>query len=140
MNSINDKISDILIIDDDKFSIMFCEFMLRVTMNYNGEINSRLSGYLGIEYLKKAALDEDKGLPDIILLDINMPGMNGFEFVKAFQEIISYFKKEICIYMLTSSLSLVDKNTADEFKEIKGFLYKPLDDIALMHLVNKLNV
>jgi len=130
--TIDNNISNILIIDDDEFSRMYNEFTLRDTMNYKGFVKMCSNGQLGIDYLINT-IEQD--LPDFILLDINMPIMNGFEFIEEFQKIKNSFTKEISIFMLTSSVSQRDKSTINQYPEVKGFLSKPIDHIALLNLI-----
>lgn len=61
--------------------------------------------------------------PDIILLDLNMPGMNGWEFLEHFQKL----DKEITIYILTSSIDSEDYRKAERHKYVKKYIEKPLN-------------
>lgn len=66
--------------------------------------------------------------PDLILLDLNMPGMNGWEFLDRFHET----GKEITVFILTSSIDSNDFNKARKYKSVKRYLEKPLN-------INKIN-
>jgi len=85
------------------------------------EIRAALDGREALEALREADY-----VPDLILLDINMPRMNGFEFLRAYVE---EFEPETApvIVMLTSSLMPSDREAALSYPIVKGFLNKPLD-------------
>jgi CheY-like chemotaxis protein len=70
------------------------------------------------------ALRETDSLPDLILLDINMPVLNGWEFLDAIKENEKFLS--IPIYILTSSINDEDKTKAKEYPNIKDYIVKPL--------------
>jgi CheY-like chemotaxis protein len=117
----------ILVIDDDKI----CNFL---TVNafkkagIEGVINVVING---LEALKK--LKEDKIFPDLILLDINMPIMDGISFLKSYQNEGFEGRSKIVIY--TSSIREVDKNSALQFKDVFKFVNKPLSNKKLKDLI-----
>src|SRR5215831_5875250 len=78
-----------------------------------------------LSFLKENARDTDL-LPDIILLDINMPEMNGWEFIKGYQQIKSLISKSITIYMVSSSIDEEDRMRSQTLPEITDFMIKPL--------------
>lgn len=88
-----------------------------------------------IEYLA----DPDKPNPDIILLDINMPRMDGFEFLEAATE---RFGADICpiVVMLTTSLNPKDEQRAMSFNVVRDFLSKPLTQDQLRSLCEMVGV
>jgi CheY-like chemotaxis protein len=65
--------------------------------------------------------------PNFILLDINMPGMNGWEFLENLQEAQPDSEKLPHIYMLSSSLDPEDEAKAGKSVLVKGFISKPLE-------------
>lgn len=72
--------------------------------------------------------------PNFILLDINMPGMNGWEFLENLQEAQADFEKLPHIYMLSSSLDPEDEAKARKSALVKGFISKPLEVDKLLFL------
>ncbi len=78
-------------------------------------------------------------LPDIILLDIYMPEMDGWEFIQEFQKIKDQLTKTIEIHIITSSNHPKDISRAKTFPEVKAYLQKPVTLEALQEVVTKHN-
>ena len=72
---------------------------------------------------------------DLILLDINMPGMNGFDFLRAYEQLPAARRGHAVVVMLTSSPDPVDRERAASFGSVKGYVVKPLDRDAARALV-----
>lgn len=69
--------------------------------------------------------------PEVILLDINMPGMNGFEFLEEYHKLPDNLKSNVVVMMLTTSLNPVDARRAGQFDEVTGYRNKPLTKAML---------
>lgn len=65
-------------------------------------------------------------LPDIIFLDINMPYMDGWEFLAEFALLKPKLAKKIIVYMVSSSVSELDINRAKEISEVTDYIIKPI--------------
>ena len=70
--------------------------------------------------------DESNLLPDVIFLDINMPVMNGWQFLEQFKEVQPSFNKEIVIYSVSSSFDDRDINRSKEYTEVTDYIIKPV--------------
>ncbi|MEP2280988.1 response regulator [Maribacter sp.] len=75
-------------------------------------------------------------LPDIIFLDLHMPILNGFDFIKDFQTIAPKIDKKINIVMLTSSINAEDVDQAKTFPEISDYFIKPIKHRDLARIMN----
>lgn len=70
-------------------------------------------------------IDENK-LPDIIFLDINMPIVDGWDFLEEFDKIKNSLPKTINIYMVSSSINAFDRVRAESQKLVNGYISKPI--------------
>ncbi|UPL50666.1 response regulator [Hymenobacter sublimis] len=117
-----DKISCILLVDDDKTT----NFLNRLLLENLGVTDQVLVAENGREALR---LIEQNGpndtCPALILLDINMPVMNGFDFLEAYQNLSFAHKQSVVIVMLTTSLNPRDVTRLQQLPT-NGFLNKPL--------------
>ena len=75
--------------------------------------------------------------PELILLDINMPGMNGWEFMEAYEQLPAAQRGKVVVMMLTTSLNPDDKLHADAIQGVKGFLSKPLTKKLLLEILEQ---
>jgi CheY-like chemotaxis protein len=119
------KLNCILLIDDDDDCNYFHKKLLR-EMGCTESVGIVHDGFEALELLKHCT-DENNEIPDIIFLDINMPKMNGWEFLECYERLPPAFKEKIVLIMLTTSLNPDDKEKAKAFPVIKGFKEKYLD-------------
>src|SRR5436190_19995991 len=109
------KLNTIMLIDDDE-PTNFLSKMLIEEAHCAEHIQVADSGKMALEYLSKSS-----DCPDLIFLDINMPAMNGWEFLDKYRELEKHKKGKIIIIMLTNSLNPDDKVKASQMPEIAGF-------------------
>jgi CheY-like chemotaxis protein len=83
-------------------------------------------------------LGEIEKIPDIIFLDINMPIMDGFQFMEEYIKIKPHVGKKITIYMVTSSVHHVDMERAKKISELSDYIVKPIRIEQLLELINNL--
>lgn len=80
----------------------------------------------GKEAINFIRVKEASALPDILLLDLNMPIMNGWTFMENFATAAPYLGKKICIYLVTSSIWEEDSKRAEKNELIKELITKPI--------------
>ncbi len=95
---------------------------------------------MAINQLEKDRLHEDK-LPDIIFLDLVMPGFNGFDFLERFKKLQPFLVKTIHILVFTCSIHPADKTKTENYSFVENLFIKPvskqtLNDIALTYDVS----
>jgi CheY-like chemotaxis protein len=113
----------VLIIDDNIIDQIVTKQLLRKTLGIT-EISTANNGKEGIQWLRNNTNNSDESL--IILLDIKMPEMDGFEFLLVFEMLSEELKKETQIFMLSSTLDPNDITRAKNNKYVKTLLSKPL--------------
>jgi CheY-like chemotaxis protein len=98
-------------------------------MNITGfsqTISSSRDGKEGFDQFKLVMETMPDNLPDLILLDINMPVMNGWDFLDLYAGIEDQIPKKICIVMLSSTVDQADYDKANSYTQVNGFYSKPL--------------
>tara|TARA_R110000868_G_scaffold403147_3_gene680099 strand:- start:29780 stop:30184 length:405 start_codon:yes stop_codon:yes gene_type:complete len=85
-------------------------------------------------------LNQNENLPDIIFLDINMPIMDGFQFMEEYIKIKPRVGKKIIIYMVSSSIDKADINKAKSISDISDYLIKPIRPEELANLLTNFDV
>ncbi|AEV31937.1 Response regulator receiver domain protein [Owenweeksia hongkongensis DSM 17368] len=76
-----------------------------------------------------------EALPDVIFLDINMPVMDGWEFLEEFVELKPKVGKEITIYMVSSSVDPADVDRAKAISDVSDYLIKPVGEDQLQKII-----
>lgn len=113
-----------LIVEDDEVFIFLHEHVMRHA-DPDAEIVSMKSSPMAVDYLNELIEKGDK-MPDCILLDLNMPEMNGFQFLDYCKPLADTVFSRSHIYMVTSSLYESDKTKALSYSFLTGFKEKPL--------------
>jgi len=129
---VKDKLKCIMLIDDDDDDNYFHQIVIN-KMNITEHIEVALNGEEALNFLKK----ENQTHPDIMFLDINMPKMNGWEFMEIYKELRADQKAKVVVMMLTTSENPEDKKRAELYPEITGFGSKPLTEKVLAEILEK---
>lgn len=116
------KVKNIIIVEDDPISRLLIKSL--VNKNYKvDQSDTFLNGQEALNYIKEN-IETNRELPDLILLDINMPVMDGWEFLEEISQIEKV--QNIPVVMLTSSIDSEDEERSKTFKNVIGYYYKPL--------------
>ena len=119
-----DYFKAILLVDDNEATNYIHKYYLG-KWGINATVYTAVDGKEAINFLKTNTEFRHQS-PSLILLDINMPVMDGFEFMEQYQQLPDEHKSSMVIFMLTTSLHPSDRQRASQFKELKGYLHKPL--------------
>ena len=123
------KLRNILLIDDDP-ATNFLHKIIIAKEDPSINVICKQSAKEALVYLKTKTEGEHP-IPELIFLDINMPGMNGWDFLNEYQSIDETQQAKKVIVMLTTSLDPFDRKRAEDIKEISDFRSKPLTSIML---------
>lgn len=121
------KIELACIIDDDKIYVNLVRKIIEIKKLSENLLIFK-NGLEALEYFKVilSNMTEEK-LPDIIFLDLNMPVMDGWEFLGEFIKIKNNFDKKITLYVVSSSIDPRDLERAKSFNLVTDYLIKPIE-------------
>lgn len=130
------KIKTICIIDDDEIYSAMVKKLIE-----QQELAERslffCNGKVALEYLSEYSMHMDL-LPDLILLDLNMPVLDGWQFMTEFIKLHPKIIKEIPIFIVTSSINHSDHQQAKITKGISGLIIKPIMAQKLKEIIETL--
>lgn len=129
------KLKNVLLIDDSE-SDNFYHARKITKMGITDNIQMCFSGPEALEYLK-SELEGVYPQPTLIFLDINMPGMNGWEFLEEYEKLDIAQQGEIVLTMLSNSIDERDKQKAEEYKSVQGYYSKPLNEKYLTSILER---
>jgi CheY-like chemotaxis protein len=116
-------LSAILLVDDDPTTNFINERLLR-RLRVSQEVLVAINGQIGLEILKSRCIEEEVNCPDLVLLDVKMPVMNGFEFLEAYTRLPVGHAHPI-IVLLTSTQLDQDLSRLQHLP-VTDYLTKPL--------------
>ncbi|CAN5252533.1 response regulator [soil metagenome] len=126
------KLNSILLVDDDPDDNYFHQIIIN-EMEIAHQIDTVTNGIEAIAYLK----NENHLPPDLIFLDLNMPKMNGWEFLEKYRDLDAERKAKVLIVILTTSANPDAIKRAKEIKEVTGFETKPLSKKLLNEILQQ---
>ena len=123
----------VLLIEDDLIFQFLFKFKFEAVEQISN-VTTCGDGQEGIDYLLSIASEQEK-LPDIVFVDLNMPILDGWGFLKRFEEEKHGFAKDIVCYVLSSSISPHDIKESENFPFVKKHLIKPIKDDDIVGLL-----
>lgn len=124
------------LIDDDEVFVFLTKKLIAQT-EQAVILETYINGQDAIDRLREVSADES-ALPDLILLDLNMPVMDGWEFLNAFQEVEFSAPDKIHLYIVTSSISPYEVERAKQIPAVQEFIVKPMVKQKFVELISAL--
>ena len=124
------KVNCILLIDDDEATNHLHTMILK-NLDLYDKIEVAENGKKGLDFIK---LCHPKDLPELILLDINMPLMDGFQFLEEYQKLDPSRRLPSKLIMVSTSSNQKEVSRAMEHKELYGYLDKPLKKNEILEI------
>jgi CheY-like chemotaxis protein len=123
------------IIDDDPiYQLLINKVITKSKIDY--DTVSYKNGKEALDNISKGLIEKNT-LPEIILLDLKMPIMDGWGFMENIDKILSYKKNKTAIYIVTSSISYEDQEKAKLFPEIMGYFSKPINENQILEITQR---
>jgi len=116
----------VCLIDDDKV-YQYTAKMILETTGLTNDIKTFFNGKEAIDFLSDPDNQQVDIIPDVIFLDINMPIMNGWNFLQSFDEIRKNLPKKVIIYVVSSSVDESDIHRSKNFVSVTDYIIKPIN-------------
>jgi response regulator RpfG family c-di-GMP phosphodiesterase len=127
------NISRFLIIDDDPVVNCFCKMLIN-HVDEKIEVRTFTVPEKGFEFITSKHTKDDQS-SSIILLDLNMPQMTGWEFLERFEELDEQIKKQLRIYIHSSSFDWRDRKRALTNKNVQDYIVKPITEEIVKNII-----
>jgi CheY-like chemotaxis protein len=129
------KLNSILLVEDDE-ATNFINQMVIKKLDCAKHVQVAWNGSDALDYLRQCGASASQQ-PELILLDINMPGLNGWEFLDEYSKLKEEEKGKVIVVMLTTSLNPDDRKRADNNPVIAGFRCKPLTTTMMEEILTQ---
>jgi response regulator RpfG family c-di-GMP phosphodiesterase len=127
--------SQFILIDDDPMNNLICKLTIEMTLGQT-DVKAFVNPESGLEYIQTYFSDSTNEVSALLLLDINMPIMSGWEFLEMFDNLSFEVKDRVKICILSSSIDERDKERSYANKNVLDFLVKPLTDKDIQRITS----
>ena len=128
----------VCVIDDDDIYQFLLKKELKHT-NLVDRINVFTDGQKAIDFFFDNK-ENAEALPDVIFLDINMPIMNGWQFLDEFKKLQNAIDKKITIYLVSSSFDDRDITRSKDYAEVTDYIIKPVKRANLVNVLKEIEL
>lgn len=122
---------NLIIIDDEPLQHFIMERMLSLYLSNSVDHITYSSNAIEILKFLETNRNNADELPDIIFLDLNMPVMNGWDFLDSYKRLQQKVAKSITIYVVSSSIDPGDILRSKKYLSVKDYIIKPMTKLAL---------
>ena len=119
------RFKSVLLVEDDPITILVCDRIMKMN-SFSEKVKSCENGKFALDHLKEVIEKEPKLAPEIIFLDINMPVMNGWDFLEEYEKIKDSLPQLPRIFILSSTVDPEDYKRAKSYTSVEDFISKPL--------------
>lgn len=127
---------NVMIIDDSLIDLYIASRMI-LKNNFGKKVMQYSSAFEALKYLEENQ-ETLSGLPEVIFVDIYMPGMSGFEFLAEYDKLPLHFKKHCKVFIISSSQDVHDLARANANKNVMAMEEKPISNDFLNRIQKKL--
>jgi CheY-like chemotaxis protein len=124
-----------IVIDDDPINNMLCKILIK-NASGSSEIQTFTMAERALDYIINTYPASE--IYSLLFLDINMPTLSGWEFLDRYEKLDDQIKKQIRIYMVSSSIDPRDRKRAKENKNVVDYISKPLSVQAIRSMIENL--
>ena len=124
-----------IIIDDSRLDCFIAEKIIQNSGTYSS-VKSYMEATDAYEAIKNGNIGDDS-VTTIIILDIQMPVMNGFQFVDVFEQLPKEIQSKFAIFLFSSSINENDKNRLGNYPSIIRFYSKPISKDTVAHMIDQ---
>jgi CheY-like chemotaxis protein len=129
----------VVVIDDDDINNFLCEKVIK-SSNVSEKMRSYLNGRVAMDDIKEAiAGNRPEDIPSVVFLDINMPVMNGWEFLNELEPLVKKHGLHTRVAILSSSVFQKDKERADKYQVVVDYISKPLSIATVKDFFKRLS-
>jgi len=130
------QIPNFIIIDDSRLDCFIAEKIIQNSGTYSS-VKSYMEATEAYEAIKNGLIGDDSVIT-IIILDIQMPVMNGFQFVEVFEQLPKEIQSKFAIFLFSSSINENDKNRLDNYPSIIRFYSKPISKDTVAQMIEQI--
>ena len=129
------NISRIVVIDDDPVNNALCKMIIKIALG-KVDVKTFTLPERGFEFIESEYATNGNNNSSVILLDLNMPVMSGWEFLERFEMLDDIIKKQLKIYILSSSVDPRDKARAGANKNVVDYIVKPITKEIILDITS----
>ncbi len=134
-----DSCRSVFVIDDYPINLQIAEIFLRKQAFFD-KIHSYMEAEKALAHIESHRNNAEI-LPDVILLDIEMPIMDGWRFLDRFEDVLPHLQKAAEVFVISSTIDYYERQRVKRYPSVKGVFPKPLDDniihdIAALYLAS----